>query len=180
MWLDTADPPPITQYLADLILLWVIPRPWCLSNWWWWQMISSMMCPFLGRMMGCFAPYDRLERLILLPTLRTPLASRNGSSWWRELAFFIALFSCVTVLSPLVCPRTFNSFRWRISSGKAALWTILMILFSAFCNSSTLAGIYLLDVESFGSRLTFSSLEFGLQNFSWRRRQTATALLTRC
>ena len=33
-----------------------------------------MMCPFLGRMMGCFAPYDRLERLILSPSLRTPLA----------------------------------------------------------------------------------------------------------
>ena len=55
-----------------------------------------------------------------------------------------------------------------------------MISFSAFCNSSTLAGIYLLDVESFGSRLTFSSQEFGLRNFSWRWRQTATALLTRC
>ena len=35
-----------------------------------------------------------------------------------------------------------------------------------------------IDLESLGSRL--ASFWFGLRNFSWRRRQTATALLGRC
>ena len=72
--------------------------------------VSSVTCPFLGRMMGCFAPYDMLECLIRIPTLSIPFALRNGSSWYRDLAFFIALLWCATVFSPLVCSQAFNFF----------------------------------------------------------------------
>ena len=72
MWLETADPPPIIQNPEDLMLLYVIPLPWCSTFWWWWQIINSVTWPFLGRMHGCLMSSGRLARLIQLLFFPSP------------------------------------------------------------------------------------------------------------
>ena len=117
-------------------------------------MIRRVMCPFLGRLTGCFSSRDSSECRNFQPALNIPLSSISGSNLNRGSFRFRCRASLTGVSMP--CFRIF------ICSGNSAHCIALMMTFSASSKPSTVCVVCLLSVFSFLTR-RFSLRTYAMQ-----------------